>query len=410
MAGLGLLALRDVAPFLRQQMHEATGDEAGQRQHHTLIAWGVSQTGRMLRHFLSLALNICENGTAAYDGIHSHIGGARRGAFNHRFAQPSNQTTPLWGHVFPFADAASTDSISGRSGGLLDRLDAQGATPKIVYTNSAAEYWRGDATLTHTLSDGSADLPEHPQTRNYVFASTQHVAGYLGQSRINVSIGTTARYPLNVLDYRPLLRAALINLDRWITEGREPPPSQHPRLKDGSAVSREAVLAFFATLPGFVPPDADRLPFIRTVDLGADEAVGVGTYPAREGAFYPALVSALNADGNEIAGVSLPDVTVPVGTHAGWNPRDPDAGSPEQIVAMYGLTLYFAATAAERQRTGDPRPSLEERYRDAEDYKNQVSIAASKLAGQGYLLESDRDVVVAAAMDRYAAACANSGN
>jgi Alpha/beta hydrolase domain len=399
-AGLGLLAARDVAAFLR--MPSATNPSVGGLR--TLMLYGVSQTGRMQRHFLSLGLNRCEDGSRAYDGFHIHVAGARRGAFNHRFAQPSNQTTPLWGHVFPFADVATSDPLTGCTGGLLDRPAAAGDLPKIVSTDSAAEYWRGDAALAHIDTAGRHDLPEHPSTRRYLLAGAQHTPGYLGQSRTNPGTGTVARYPLNVLDYLPLHRAALINLDRWITEGVDPPPSRHPRLFDATAVAREEVLAVFARLPGVTPPDPQRLPFIRTVDMGGDEATGVGRYPAQEGAFYPALVSAVDADGNEMAGIRLPDLAVPVGTHAGWNPRDPVTGSAEQIVPMNGLTLWLAPDEATRAATGDPRRSLAERYRDEADYKAKVRAVVLQLAADRYLLGQDVDRVVEAAVARYRAA------
>ena len=399
-AGLGLIAARDVAAFVRTPA-PANPTPGGFR---ALILYGISQTGRMQRHLLSLGLNRCEDGVRAYDGFHVHIAGARRGAFNHRFAQPSNQTTPLWGHVFPFADVATGDPLTGRMGGLLDRLAADGDMPKIVWTNSAAEYWRGDAALAHVDAAGARDLPEHPATRSWLFAATQHTPGYLGQSRTNAGTGTVARYPLNVLDYLPLHRAALVNLERWITAGVEPPPSRHPRLADGTAVPRGAVLATFAGLPGFAAPDPQRLPVVRTVDMGADEATGVGRYPAEEGAAYPALVSAVDADGNEMAGIRLPDVTVPVGTHAGWNPRDPATGAAEQIVPMNGLTLWLAPDRAAREQSGDPRPSLAERYRDEADYAAQVRAAALELVGARYLLAEDVARVVEAAVARYRAA------
>src|SRR5262245_1406983 len=381
-AGLGLLAGRAAAASLRTP--SATNPCAGFR---SLILYGISQTGRMQRHFLSLGLNRCEDGGRAYDGVHVHVAGARRGAFNHRFAQPSNQTTPLWGHVFPFADVATSDPLTGRTGGLLDRLVAAGDLPKIVSTDSAAEYWRGDAALAHIDTAGRHDLAEHPSTRRYLFAGAQHTPGYLDQSRTNPGTGTIARYPLNVLNYLPLHRAALINLDRWITEGIDPPPSRYPRRSDATAVGRNEVLATFARLPGLTPPDWQRLPFVRTVDMGADEATGIGRYPAQEGAFYPALVSSVDADGNETAGLCMPDITVPVGTHAGWNPRDPDTGSPEQIVPMNGLTLWFAPDEAARAARGDPRRSLAERYRDEADYVAKVRAAALQLVAERYLLE-----------------------
>jgi hypothetical protein len=399
-AGLGLLAARDVAAFLRTP----STTNPGRQGFRSLILYGISQTGRMQRHFLSLGLNRCEDGSRAYDGFHVHIAGARRGAFNHRFAQPSNQTTPLWGHVFPFADVATSDPLCGRSGGLLDRLATAGDLPKIISTDSAAEYWRGDAALAHIDTMGRHDLPEHPLTRRYLFAGAQHTPGYLGQSRTNPGTGTIARYQLNVLNYLPLHRAAFINLDRWITEDVDPPQSRHPRLGNTTAVAREVVLAAFARLPGLTPPDAQRLPCIRTVDMGGDEATGIGRYPAQEGAFYPALVSAVDADGNETVGIRMPDITVPVGTHAGWNPRDPSTGSPEQIVPMNGLTLWFAPDEATRVARGDPRRSLAERYRDEADYAGKVRAAAGELAAACYLLAEDVEHVVEMAVARYRAA------
>ncbi len=401
-AGAGLLALRDVAAFLRTPSpgNPTPGNFT------SLIAWGISQTGRMLRHFLSLGLNVCEDGRKAYDGVQSHIGGARRGAFNHRFAQPSNQTTPLWGHVFPFAEVSTTDPLTGKTAGLLDRLEQAGDVPKMVHTDSAAEFWRGDAALAHVDTRGKADLVEHANSRSYLFASVQHTPGTLGQSRTNPGTMTVARYPLNVLDYRPLLRAALINLDRWITEDIEPPASRHPRLADGTAVPRDDVLKVFSKLPGFEPPDPERLPFVRTVDLGADEETGIGRYPAKEGAFYPALVSDVDADGNERSGIRLPDVTVPVGTHAGWNPRDPETGASDQIVPMNGLTIFFAATAAARKKSGDFRPSIAERYKDEADYLAKVDAAARALVAERTLLERDIALVVSNARERYRAAMA----
>jgi len=396
--GTGLLALREVAPFLRHRgpLNPTPGG------FHTLIAWGVSQTGRMLRHFLHLGLNRTESGEMAYDGIQPHVAGARRGAFNHRFAQPSNQTTPTWGHVFPYADVSTTDSLTGQKGGLLDNVD--GTCPKIVSTNSSAEYWRGDGSLAHLDTKGECDLAEAPNARSYLFASTQHGAGYLGQSRFNPGVNTIARYPLNIVDYRPLLRAALINLDRWVSESIEPPPSQHPRLADGTAMGRESILAFYATLPRFAGPDLERLPYLRVVDMGATESVGIGRYPAAEGAFYPALVSAVDADGNELAGIRLPDVSVPVASHAGWNPRDPKTGAPDQIVPMNGLSLIFCATKAEREASGDPRPSLAERYAGRKDYEDRVRQATLTLVADRYILREDIEIVVAAALERYDAA------
>ena len=133
---------------------------------------------------------------------------------------------------------------------------------------------------------------------------------------------------------------------------------------------------------------------------GSDETVGVAQYPVREGAFYPALVSGVDEDGNEVAGIRMPDVSVPVATHSGWNPRDPSTGAPEQIVPMNGMTLYFARSVDERE-VGDERPAIDERYRDRDDYREQVTRAAQALVASRYLLAEDVGVVVSAALVRF---------
>ena len=135
--------------------------------------------------------------------------------------------------------------------------------------------------------------------------------------------------------------------------------------------------------------------------MGGDEATGIGRYPAQEGAFYPALVCAVDADGNETAGIRMPDIAVPVGTHAGWNPRDPVTGSPDQIVPMNGLTLWFAPDQATRVARCDPRRSVAERYRDEADYSAKVRAVALQLVAERYLLEEDVQHVVEAAVARY---------
>ena len=401
-AGAGLIALRDVAPFLRapSELNPTPGD------FRAVYAWGVSQTGRFLRHFMYQGLNVTEDGVPAYDGILPHVAGARRGAFNHRFAQPSNQSTPTWGQMFPFADMPSSDPLSEESGGLLDRLRALDAVPKVVYTNTSAEYWRGDGALAHIDSAGTANLPEAPGSRSYHFAGTQHGPGRPGQSRTNANDGSSARHDLNVVDYSPLLRASLLNLDRWVTEGVEPPPSMHPRLGDGSSAERRDVLDVFKRIPGMSVPDVERLFYLRTVDLGARQAEGVGRFPAVEGAYYPSLVSSVDDDGNERSGIRLPDIAVPVGTHTGWNPRDPETGSPEQVVSMNGTTSFFPATRSERERTADPRLSIEERYAGRDDYLRRVRAVAEQLAGDRYALEEDIELMVANAAERYDAAVA----
>jgi hypothetical protein len=396
--GAGLLAARDIASFLK---HDQSGQNplAGLVEH--AFSFGMSQTGRMQRHYLSLGLNLDEEGRRAYDGMLIHVAGARRGEFNHRFGQPSVQSTPGFGQRFPFADESLLDSLTGEEAGLLDRQRERGGVPRIFYINTSAEYWRGDGALLHIDPSGEHDLEPAPESRIYLFAGTQHGPGTVPQTRVNTNDGGRGRYGFNAVEYSPLLRAALVNLDRWVSEDTDPPPSRHPRLDDGSAAERRSVILGFEPLPDMYLPDPERLPVLRTVDLGPRASEGVGSYPVEEGRAYPSFVAATDEDGNEAAGIRLPDLSVPIGTHTGWNPRALESGAPEQIMAMQGASHWFARTTAERIERGDPRPAILERYRGLDDYLARVREAAQELAGQRYVLPEDVDPIVADAAERW---------
>jgi hypothetical protein len=404
--GAGLLAVRDFAAALRNGA-PADGNPCAGRVRRA-YAFGVSQTGRFLRHFLYLGLNRDESGRAVFDGLLPHVAGARRGEFNHRFAQPSAQAVPGFGHLFPFAFDDQTDPLSGPAGpadGLLRRQRAAGAVPRIVATNTAAEYWRGDASLLHTDVLGETDAEPPPEVRVYLFAGTQHGPGTLPPAPGDAAVGPGGggTHVANAVDYAPLLRAALTNLDRWVSDGVAPPASVFPRLADGTAVPGREVLRRLreAAIPGMTLPDPALLPALRRYDLGPDAARGVGRYPAVAGEAYPTYVSAVDGDGNEVGGIRLPDLTVPLATSTGWNPRHPDSGGPGQLVNMQGSTVPLPPTAGARRASGDPRPSIAERYPDRATYLQRVRRAADALVGDGYLLVEDVATVVAAAGARY---------
>lgn len=397
-AGTGLLAFREIASFLRYS-EEARNPLAGAIDH--TYGFGVSQTGRMIRHFIYLGLNQDEVGRMAFDGLNPHVAGARRGEFNHRFAQPSVQPTPSFGHLFPFADRETEDPYGSGSDGLLRRQRERGGVPRIFYTNTAAEYWRGDCSLMHTDPKGEHDLDPEPESRIYLFASTQHGPGSLPPGRLSPDEGDRGTHDFNVIAYQPLLRSAWTNLHRWVSEGIEPPSSCHPRLTDGTAVKNREVIERFAAFPGITLPDPDKLPVIHKLDLGPRQAKGIGRYPAKLGAIYSAYVSGVDENGNEIGGIRMPDLTVPLGTFTGWNPRAAETGAAGQIMKMRGITHFFRPTKAEREAMGDPRPSLEERYQNKDAYLEQVHAAAEKLVAERFILAEDIDTVVADAAARW---------
>ncbi|MBT4125579.1 MAG: hypothetical protein HOJ22_01290 [Chloroflexi bacterium] len=404
-AGAGLIALRDATSFLK---YDAEALIPGLGSLDIAIAYGVSQTGRMLRHFMYDGLNVDEQNRKVFEGLLPHVAGARRGAFNHRYAQPSNQSYPSFGHLAPYTDIESDDPISNQSAGLLSKLVELNAVPKVIYTNSSSEYWRGDCSLMHTNAVGTADVELGSESRMYHFAGTQHGAGILPQAHDAGAEGALALYATNVIDYSPLLRAALVNLENWIADGKEPPANAYARIDHESAASRGDVLKAFESLPDQVTMDPEKLWVMRQTDLGAGADEGVGTYPPEEGENYSCLVSAVDADGNEIAGVRLPDLTRPVATHTGWNPRHPDTGAPDQIVPMQGFTRWFPVSESDRANTNDVRPSINERYENRDQYAQLVKQDTEALAKAGYVLEQDAELVAQNALDRYDAAVARS--
>ena len=394
--GLGMLATRDSAVFLQEASSGEGNPLAGSIDYS--YTFGVSQSGRYLRLFLYLGLNFDEQGRKVFDGFIPHVAGGKMGEFNNRFAQPSSQATRSGNSLFPFSDIAQTDAETGITDGLLSRLSARGNLPKVMYTYTPSEYWAGHGSLIHTNLTGSRDLALPDEVRIYILAGSQHALPTFPAAD-NDAEGYHGQRPFGVVDYRGFLRAALTNLDRWVTAGEAPPPSQYPRIDDGSAVLPEGVTEAFESIPGVKLPNPMRR-FTR-LDFGPDPRIPTKT-PAEIGKVYPHMVSAVDDDANEIAGIAMPIITVPLATHAGWNLRHRDIGGGDQVLStggasggtLRGSTIPFAATRIERESTGDKRLSIEERYASKEQYLQLVKEAAEDQIDQRYLLEEDLESVL----------------
>ena len=395
--GMGMLAPRDLVSFLRYGSSESGNPCAGDIEY--AFTFGRSQSGGFLRRFLYCGLTQDEEDRPVFEGLIPLVAGSGRGEMNQRFGQPSTPARPSAGRSFPFHDTLQTDPDSGRRDGLLARLDADGKTPRILLTNTSAEYWSGHASLIHTTLDGSEDLPPSENVRIYLYSGTQHGPGQLNLFDVDVREGPWGQQLDNSVDYRPLLRAALKNLDRWVTEGVEPPASKHPRLDDGTAVPAPELEATFRSIPGVNFPEV--LKHVYRADFGPEAHNGLVQPAPTSNQPYPNFVPAVDSDGNEKPGIRLPDLTVPLATYAGWNLRHPDSGAPGQIMPQIGSTIPFAASRADRDASGDPRPSIEERYASREEYIDQVLEAGKALVGQGYMLPEDLATVVDQATQRY---------
>ena len=400
--GLGFAAIRDAVSFLKYAPASA-GNPCAEDIDYA-YAMGRSQSGRFLRQYIHVGINQDESGRASLDGIIPHVAGGMRGEFNLRFGQPSKDVCYIIPEMFPFTDTPQTDPLTGAQGSLLETMERRGPLPKIMFTNTSAEYWRGDAALIHTDLETLSDAPQSPSVRRYHFAGCQHGSGEFPPLEIRTADGIKGQLPFNSVDYAPLSRAILDNLDRWVSTGEEPPPSRHPSLDDGTALESRTLLERLAQLPGVrVPAQATRA--IR-LDYGPEAHLGrTTTLPAVEGEEFPALVADLDESFNERGGIRLPDLSTPVATYTGWNLRDESIGNPNLYIGitggLAGWTLPLPATRADREATGDPRASIEERYTDRDDYLEQVTRAAMDLVADGYLLEEDVPEVVELAGRKY---------
>lgn len=362
-AGAGLLAIRDIVSHLR-------GDDLTAGIEHA-FAYGVSQAGRLLRQFISDGLNVDEAGMIVFDGVFSESASAATGEFNHRYAQPSVAQVNGFGNMAPFG---ATE--------LLSRQRELGGVPKTIFTNSATEYWTSGGALLHVDPVTGVDLPEDPDVRTYLLASTDH----FGSSKLKEALPVAN--PVHRLDVTPVNRALLVALEDWVCEGVEPPRSKVPRTSDGTAVARKEVLSVFSHTTG---PDPSALPHARYIDLGPDADRGIGRWPVKLGEPYVDLVSAVDADGNEVAGIRLPAVAAPLASYTGWNPRRHIDELPDVLYERVGSKLAFPPG----------RPSVTERYPSREDYIVAARTAAESLVADRFLLADEVEAIVQKAAADY---------
>ena len=149
--------------------------------------------------------------------------------------------------------------------------------------------------------------------------------------------------------------------------------SAHPSLRDGTLIAHSELR--FPALPGLQQP---------TFVPGGYRADVPAPYSA-----MPFLVPKVDADGNEVSGIRLPIVSVPLATITGWQFRSPRIGAPSTLIAMAGAYIEFPKTRADRERTADPRNSIVERYGTRAEYVRRVREAATTLADQRFILRDD---------------------
>ena len=384
--GFGLSGARDLISFLK---YDTTADNPAPGIRYA-IGWGVSQSGRYLRHFLYQGFNEDEQGRKVFDGMFDQVGGAGRGSFNHRFGQASRDALQYFNilfpvDLFPFTDGPSTDPESGVTDSLLARAERTNTAPKIFHLLTNSEYFNRAGSLVHTDPTGTKDAELPANTRVYMIASAPHGPGPFPPVA-NVGGGMTGRALLNPLNYSPATRALFRALDRWIIEDVAPPPSAYPKIADGTLAP--PARAGWPGVPGYELPQQPLRAF--HLNFGADWPKGiVSVEPPEIGKPFVVSVPAVDADGNVRAGIRLPDIAVPLATPAGWNYRDASIGAPGRLAGEIGSYIPFARTKADRDRAGDPRLSIEERYRNRDEYVGRFAAAALDLVDRGYLLADE---------------------
>ncbi len=367
-AGLGLAAVRDMASAMKYQPRIVAPGRLA-------YMYGSSQTGRTLRLIIHAGFTIDERGRKVFDAAFVKTGGASLGRFNERFGLV-NSLGVFTETQFPFQYQVTADPVTGKRDGLGARIPA-GLEPKIFLFDTGSEYWdKGRlGALRHAAIDGTADVADAPNVRVYYVAGSRH-----GSGTVPASDGG-GQFSNNTLSYTWAERGLMAALDAWVREGKEPPPSRHPRLDDGTMVHHHQLR--FPAIPGVQWPTGVPGGYRWDVETPVSA--------------LPFLLSQVDADGNEIGGIRLPEQEVPLGTLTGWLFRSQRIGAPHTLVINGGAYIPFPVTRAEREKAGDPRAAIEERYAGRADYLAKIELVARKLARERYVLDQDVPAIVAAA-------------
>src|SRR5215470_7448744 len=388
--GIGLAAVRDMMSYAKY-------DPASPFPVRFGIGLGISQTGRFLRHFIYQGFNTDEARRPVFDGLFVHTAGAGRGSFNHRFAQPSRDAHQFSAFfyptdVYPFTGRSQRDPDAGVTDGLFTH---EARLPKMFFTNTGYEYWGRAAALIHTTPGGDVDVEPLANDRLYHFAGGQHFV--VTPPAAPAPSDTVVAYRGSPLDFYPALRALLARLIEWVRDGREPPPSAYPRLDARTLVAVDRVRA--PAIPGVSWPRVAHEAY--RVDFGPQWSNGIiSLEPPRLGRPFPTRVPQVDSDGNELGGVRSLELLAPLATYAPWSLRG-GAANPGALVDFYGTFIPFSRDRAERERRGDPRASVVERYGDRARYGELVRRQAEALTRAGFLLAEDVPRVVEQAQHRW---------
>jgi hypothetical protein len=396
--GIGAAAVRDLVSFLRYQPASSSNPVAGAVSR--VVSIGNSQSGNFIKTFINLGFNEDLSGRIVWDGAFPRIA-ARQTPLNFRFAlpggavdlyEPGSEGVLWW--------SRHGDPARGQPGeaSLLDRCTASRTCPKIIEAFGSAEFWGLRMSPGLIGTDAAADIPLPANVRRYYFPGTTHGGGNGGFSSAAPGAVRGCSLGANPNPQREQTRALTADLIDWVVKGTPPPESRYPLLARGDLVPDTRAAVGFPKIPGVPSIDGLVRPLIQ-YDFGpeflAKDLSGVITRePPAIVKVLPTYVPRVDADGNETSGVSSVLHQAPLGTYLGWNVAA-QGFFEGQNCGYQGGFVPFAVTAAERTASGDPRPSLEERYGTHEGYACVVRQAVRKAVAERFLLQDDADRMIA---------------
>jgi hypothetical protein len=385
--GIGFAAIRDIVSFLRHATKDnPLAPHERPRIRHAL-GFGISQSGRVLRDLVYLGFNQDLAGRRVFDGILPVVAGSRRTCVNWQFAQAGRYSRQHEDHSygddqFPFSYPTLSDPISGRTDGILQRARDAGVCPKVLHLDTESDFWQARSSLVVTDTSG-ADVAMPDEVRVYTMSGVPHAA-------FRPLAKPVMQLPGNRLGYGAFMRALLVALVEWVEYGIVPPDSRFPTRAAGTLVPLEEARGTFPTLPGVNFPTV--LNELRLRDHSVE--------PPTESTPYPVFVQSTDADGNALGGIRHPLLAAPLATHAGWSLRA-NSYAEGELFTIQGSMIPFAETEAERQRAGDPRPSLEMRYASRDAWAARLAEAVDRLVAERLLLAEDGDRLVTAARESW---------
>jgi hypothetical protein len=413
--GVGHAATRDFLSFLKYATKDDDGNDnplamaddqrtvfagtSAPRNVAAIYSWGRSQGGRVQRDFLRLGFNEDEQGRIVIDGMMPYGTGSGGNLWlNFRFAQPTvsaHQHARRFSHEpeLPHTLPVTHDALSGETSGVLQACLVTSTCPRFFNIDGESEYWNKSSSLHHTdgLGHDLAIQDLAPNTRVYFISSIQHNTVFDAMPKLL----RTCQQMTNPLYNGPIFRALAVALDQWVSFGIEPPDSVVPSVRAATLVPPEAV--HFPKIPATSYAGWPKLPPVQ-FNPGAMNVNAVLDFsqvpPHPTGKYYVTLVPQVDDDGNDIAGIRLPDLQAPLGTFTGWSLFKQEFGGavPDRCESnQVGQFIPFANTKAERMAARDPRPSIEERYPSKADYVRAVRDAAAALVKQRLLLSEDYD-------------------